>query len=214
MKFFSLLAVLPAVIAAPVILTGNDADIIPGKWLVKLRPNSNANALASTIAQVTSILGVAPKFTYDFGNFKGFAIDAAGGLPAAISSLASIASIEPDGIVRTNTILTQQSPPYGLARISSRTPGATEYKYDESAGDGTFAYIIDTVSSSPFHPINYILTLHSRASTPPTTTFLTVPPSPPTSSATPKTTTATATAPTSPAPSAAPPTASPSAPLS
>ena len=34
--------------------------------------------------------------------------------------------------------------PWGLARISSREPNATTYVYDESAGEGTYTYIIDS----------------------------------------------------------------------
>nr|P85156.1 RecName: Full=Subtilisin-like serine protease AS-E1 [Acremonium sp.] len=34
--------------------------------------------------------------------------------------------------------------PWGLARISHRTTGATSYVYDDSAGEGTCSYIIDT----------------------------------------------------------------------
>jgi len=44
--------------------------------------------------------------------------------------------------MRANAIVTQESAPWGLGSISSRTPGATSYVYDDSAGDGTFTYIM------------------------------------------------------------------------
>lgn len=44
--------------------------------------------------------------------------------------------------MRTNAFLTQPSAPWGLGSISSRKPGATSYVYDESAGKGTFSYVI------------------------------------------------------------------------
>jgi len=44
----------------------------------------------------------------------------------------------------TSALVTQEDAPWGLARISSRAPGATSYVYDESAGEGTFSYIVDT----------------------------------------------------------------------
>ncbi|KAI0815930.1 peptidase S8/S53 domain-containing protein [Xylaria sp. FL0064] len=34
--------------------------------------------------------------------------------------------------------------PWGLARISSRLPNTTNYLYDDSAGEGTYTYIIDS----------------------------------------------------------------------
>lgn len=35
-------------------------------------------------------------------------------------------------------------PSWGLARISHRNRGFTTYVYDNSAGSGTFAYVVDT----------------------------------------------------------------------
>lgn len=34
--------------------------------------------------------------------------------------------------------------PHGLGSISSRTSGSTRYVYDDSAGSGTYAYVVDT----------------------------------------------------------------------
>jgi hypothetical protein len=42
-----------------------------------------------------------------------------------------------------NAYVTQSSPPWGLGRISHRS-GTTSYVYDNSAGSGTCAYIVDT----------------------------------------------------------------------
>jgi subtilisin family serine protease len=39
---------------------------------------------------------------------------------------------------------TQDDAPWGLARLSSQEPGGTTYTYDDSAGEGTCAYIVDT----------------------------------------------------------------------
>lgn len=47
-------------------------------------------------------------------------------------------------MVTVDALITQTGAPWGLGRISSRTNGTTTYVYDESAGDGTCAYIIDT----------------------------------------------------------------------
>ncbi|EEH43090.1 uncharacterized protein PADG_07910 [Paracoccidioides brasiliensis Pb18] len=52
--------------------------------------------------------------------------------------------IEEDGIVTANALITQTGAPWGLARVSSRTPGAKNYVYDSTAGQGVTAYIIDT----------------------------------------------------------------------
>lgn len=44
------------------------------------------------------------------------------------------------------SVVPQPNPPYGLARISHRKKGTNVYIYDDSAGEETYAYIIDTVS--------------------------------------------------------------------
>ncbi len=50
--------------------------------------------------------------------------------------------------------VTQTNAPWGLARISSRTPGAQNYVYDETAGAGTCTYILDTGIDAQ-HPVRY-----------------------------------------------------------
>lgn len=39
---------------------------------------------------------------------------------------------------------TQQNADWGIARLSNAQPGSTTYTYDDTAGEGTCAYIIDT----------------------------------------------------------------------
>jgi len=61
--------------------------------------------------------------------------------------------IERDSIVTTDAVITQPHPPWGLARLSSRTGNDTEYRYHESAGEGTCVYILGTgVDGS--HPVS------------------------------------------------------------
>jgi subtilisin family serine protease len=58
-----------------------------------------------------------------------------------------VAYLEADGIARIqvgSAKITQANTPWGLGRISHRSKGSTTYEYDETAGAGTCAYIIDT----------------------------------------------------------------------
>ncbi|KAM5450690.1 subtilisin-like serine protease [Microsporum audouinii] len=53
--------------------------------------------------------------------------------------------IEPDYRVTLSSITEQKDvPSWGLSRLSTKEPGGTTYFYDESAGEGTTAYIVDT----------------------------------------------------------------------
>lgn len=48
--------------------------------------------------------------------------------------------------------VSQSNADWGLARLSSQTPGTTTYSYDGSAGAGTCAFIIDTGIEAA-HPV-------------------------------------------------------------
>ena len=39
---------------------------------------------------------------------------------------------------------TQENAPWGLARLSSAKPGGTTYTFEDAAGEGTCAYVVDT----------------------------------------------------------------------
>lgn len=138
-SFFNLLLALPAVLAAPVLLETRQEDNIAGSWIVKVKQNA---ILADVMSQAVQAAGVQPTHQYSFGSFKGFSIDSVADALITFGSITAIESIEPNTKVYANAV--QANPPYGLARISHRNKGATEYVYDDSAGSGTFAYIIDT----------------------------------------------------------------------
>lgn len=144
------LLTVPAALAAPVVLETRQSDSILGSWIVRVNQDS---VLSDVISQVTAAAGAgaSSKHTYDFGDFKGFSIQGVSDLTSIVANIASIQSIEQDTTVRTSALVTQNNvPSYGLARISSRENDATSYIYDDSAGQGTYSYIIDTVRASQF----------------------------------------------------------------
>ena len=47
-------------------------------------------------------------------------------------------------VARDSEIIRQENATWGLGSISHRAPNSTEYLYDESAGEGTWAYVLDT----------------------------------------------------------------------
>jgi hypothetical protein len=52
--------------------------------------------------------------------------------------------VEEEAIFTINTYVSQSGAPWGLGRISHKAKGSTTYVYDDSAGAGTCAYVIDT----------------------------------------------------------------------
>lgn len=141
-RFLSLLAVLPAVIAAPT--RRQEPEIIPDQFLIQAAPGQSFEALVADVASVLNVTDFTPDQEFHIGGFEGLRINAPQEVADRINALDSVERIEQDVMVEIQAVVSQPNPPYGLARISSRTRGSTSYRYDDSAGAGTFVYIMDT----------------------------------------------------------------------
>lgn len=168
MKTSSLASLLGAVVpalAAPNGITSraDPPTFIDGKYIVQLKPGTNPDAVTSHHNAVRSLLrrrdgsAGALEQTFqigkDFNAYSGSFDDAT---LAAISELDEVLTVEPDQVIRvdptegTSTILseraltTQADSIWSLGDLSHLEAGATEYVYDETAGEGTTAYVFDT----------------------------------------------------------------------
>lgn len=73
MRFFASLVALPLALAAPLLAPRQDADVIPGSFVVVMRDGTSESVLQSTVQRVTELLGgTAPEFVYNMDTFKGF----------------------------------------------------------------------------------------------------------------------------------------------
>ncbi|CAP61427.1 uncharacterized protein PODANS_4_600 [Podospora anserina S mat+] len=129
----------PPVREAPLLTPRGAAasQLIDGSYIVKLRDGSSSRAsppscplrswLPSAASRGVSILPYpADRLIHD------------------AKQKSQVEFVEQDAVVQAYDFLTQEDVPWGLARISHRSPGQTSYVYDESAGEGTCSYIIDT----------------------------------------------------------------------
>lgn len=155
MRFEVLLAFLPAAIAAPV-LTPLVGTVIPDRYIIKLKESE----LSAAVNTVLSLLPKPAAHVYNFGNFKGFAAELDNATLNIIKALPNVEYIEKDAIIKAwddETLLveakatlnrkayvTQGSSTWGLGRLSHVNKGTSSYTYDDSAGDGTCSYVIDT----------------------------------------------------------------------
>ncbi|KAL2149063.1 hypothetical protein VTH82DRAFT_1749 [Thermothelomyces myriococcoides] len=140
MKLLGLAALLHLALAAPVIKP-QGLQLIPDEYIVKLKDGVSESILENAIRQLQ---GSKTKHVYRAGRFKGFAAKLNQQLVEKLSMLPEVEYIEQDTVITTQTIVTQEDAPWGLARISHRELGPTSYVYDDSAGEGTCAYVIDT----------------------------------------------------------------------
>ncbi|KAL2193301.1 protease [Corynascus similis CBS 632.67] len=140
MQLFALATLIPFALAAPIIQP-RGLQLIPGEYIVKLKDGASESTLQDAIRHLKT--GNA-KHVYRSRRFKGFAAKLSPQVLDAISKLSEVEYIEQDAVFTTQALVTQENVPWGLARIAHRELGPTTYVYDDSAGEGTCAYIIDT----------------------------------------------------------------------
>ncbi|KAF2830370.1 elastase-like serine protease [Ophiobolus disseminans] len=118
----------------------SDITIIPDKYIVKFR--DHVSTLSANDLKVS--LSNPATHEYSMSTFRGFAGTLTITEKARLEASVLVEYIEFDSVMHTTDFVEQDDAPWGLARISSHTPGGTTYTYDETAGEGTCAYVIDT----------------------------------------------------------------------
>lgn len=143
-------AILPFAVAAPV--TDATAPNVENKWIVTLKKGADSASVASHLSWVSDVhkrsltkrdtVGV--ESTYDIGTFHGYAGHFDQATVEAIKQNPDVLEVEPDQIFHLTAITSQSGAPWGLGAISSRTSGSTTYRYDSSAGQGSWGYVVDS----------------------------------------------------------------------
>ncbi|KAI1818361.1 proteinase T-like protein [Poronia punctata] len=156
MRYSTILSLLPLAFAAPSrraspaplhvprdtgSSSSSSSNLIEGKYIVKMYDNAAAESLRRIH---TTVAAEQPEHVYDVPGFKGFASALTAEEVEALQNHPDVEFIEQDSIMSINSLVTQSSPPWGLARISHHDSGSSDYVYDSSAGSGTCAYIVDT----------------------------------------------------------------------
>ncbi|KAB5578719.1 peptidase S8/S53 domain-containing protein [Coniochaeta sp. 2T2.1] len=145
----TLLATLPLGLAAAVgpqtrlapVIEARGADIIPGQYIVKLKKGASEDVLRTALGKLGDTKA---KHVYKAPGFRGFASKLDAKTLETIQKIPEVEYIEKDGVMSINDYTTEAGAPWGIARISHKAKGATTYVYDESAGAGVCAYVIDT----------------------------------------------------------------------
>ncbi|KAF2130368.1 cephalosporin C acetylhydrolase [Dothidotthia symphoricarpi CBS 119687] len=140
MYIFLLFALASYSFAAPLIKAGQQATAIPGKWIVKLKGDVTTSAMTSLKAMIST----EPDHEYSMAGFRGFAGTLSEKELARLGASHQVEYIQQDATVHAYYRVEQENATWGLARISSEEPGSTSYFYDDTAGEGTCSYIIDT----------------------------------------------------------------------
>ncbi|KAF5262813.1 hypothetical protein FOXYS1_6451 [Fusarium oxysporum] len=138
MHFLTVFSLAQAVMAAPLVIP-RGVDEAESKYIVVMETNAVSKAVTSTVTKIVS------NADYTYSNlFNGFSASLT---KSELKDLLNDPNI--DFIEKVSTMhgaSTQKNAPWGLARISNKLPGKdhTTYTYDESAGEGTCTYVLDT----------------------------------------------------------------------
>ncbi|KAJ4366628.1 hypothetical protein N0V95_000129 [Ascochyta clinopodiicola] len=156
------LAFAATVLASPINPRDDRPKYIPGKYLVQIRPGTDASAIAShhdTVRRLArrGATHEAIERTFSVGSLNAYLGDFDEAAVSSIQSLDEVLSVVPDEYIylertdfpplttETKRDLVTQSPSiWSLGDLSHKTAGSTEYVYDSSAGSGTTAYVFDT----------------------------------------------------------------------
>lgn len=159
MQFFTRLLSLAAAAgpffaeAAP-LSSRSTENAITDKYIVQLMPGVDVASITAHHEKVRSIKarhlgrrdgsddGASIK-EFDLGDFKGYSGSFDSATIAELEALPEVLLVEKDFEMHT-ALSQQQNAPWGLASLSSRTRGATDYFYDSTAGQGTYSYVIDS----------------------------------------------------------------------
>ncbi|KAJ6442358.1 proteinase T-like protein [Purpureocillium lavendulum] len=144
-----LLSLLPFAAASPTqrraepaplrIPTTEASNLIADKYIVKFRKDSPLAVLHDVVKGLKSD----PHQVFE-NAFAGFAGKLDKAALEALRFHPDVDYIEQDHLVTASGFVTQNNVPWGLGRISHRQVGSGQYVYDDSAGQGTCAYIIDS----------------------------------------------------------------------
>ncbi|KAK1756701.1 peptidase S8/S53 domain-containing protein [Echria macrotheca] len=145
----AVLALLPLALAAPSgpidrrapILHPRGAEIIPGKYIVKLKDGATEATLDKAIGKLRK---GKPQHVYKNTGFKGFAATVEDADLEALQALPDVEYIEKESVYTINAYVSQTGAPWGIARLSNKAAGSTTYTRDSSDGAGTCSYVIDT----------------------------------------------------------------------
>lgn len=109
------------------------------KWIATMaKRNLGKRSLVDNRALSTTVR------TFGIGTMRAMALDADDASAVEINSADCVSYLEADAVVRISALVKQANATSGLARLSSAKAGATDYVFDDSAGQGITAFVVDT----------------------------------------------------------------------
>ncbi|KAI1650417.1 subtilisin-like protein [Daldinia loculata] len=145
----------PALAKKVDILSLQDGDEVPGRYIVSLKPDIDIGVHLDWVLNVrkrslSPCSTNGPEKTYGFKGFNGYAGEFDEKTIAQIMANENVLAVEPDRVARLTSVTQQTNAPWGIASLSSRSQLANDnsrghtYSYSDCAGTGTYAYVLDS----------------------------------------------------------------------
>ncbi|KAI1471781.1 oryzin precursor [Daldinia caldariorum] len=128
----------------------NEPEPNVGRYIVTLRDGLGATAVEEHIRRATNMhaLDNSPAVEigrrWNIGSWNAYSCTMDSDVRTQIGSDNVVEMIEPDGEINLMKHVVQQDASWGLADLSHRVPNNSDYIYDSRAGEGTYAYVLDT----------------------------------------------------------------------
>ncbi|CAI4219730.1 unnamed protein product [Parascedosporium putredinis] len=147
-------ALLSGALAAPASPRGVSPQVVPNKYIVTLRNNLVQPQVDSHLSWVENVhrRSLSRRDSEASGgvdkvwsaSFKGYSGEFDAATIQEIQASEEVLSVEPVAVWELYSLTRQFNAPWGLGSISHQTANHSTYVYDTSAGEGTWAYVIDT----------------------------------------------------------------------
>jgi len=141
------------------ILSNPDAkNVIPNRYIVVYNETYEDDAIEANVAHYTTQVkkrnlnkrSTAGKLlstdvhSFKMNNWRAMLLDADDDMIQDIFNSDEVEYVEADTQVSVNDLVMQTNAPVGLNRLSNDQAGANNYIFDDSAGEGITAYVLDT----------------------------------------------------------------------
>jgi subtilisin family serine protease len=141
-----------------VISNVNAANIIPNRFIVVYNNTFDDDAISKSQAFFSAAIkkrNIGKRSTgghllstevksFQLNTWRAMCVDADDDMIAEINSAPEVAYVEADTRVNLNAAIAQTNAPTGLDRLSHAKGGPDTYVFDDSAGQGITAYVVDT----------------------------------------------------------------------
>ncbi|KAI1492706.1 subtilase [Biscogniauxia mediterranea] len=133
-------------------------DVVPNSYIVVYNSNCTDDDIDSHVASIKVAIkkrnlgkrGLSGKLlstrvrSFAMGGWRALAMESDDVMMSEINSSEMVSYVEANQYIKASALQTQTNAPEGLVRLSHAAAGETGYTFDDSAGEGITAYVVDT----------------------------------------------------------------------